>query len=506
MSEHDEGPADPIDATAAESDTTVHPAGSDTTVYAASGSRTGRYIVGGVLALTVATMGAIYAFSSSTGSDPAAARVPRSAELFVQVTVEPSIEQQRAVRALADRLPGGRGKAEELVDQGLRSFFDGAPGGLKYEDVQPWLGAQIAVVVPNLSTPERGAVILVQSDDDAKASETIARLQASEVATDLDGGWVYLAQRPADIKAVQEDAADDPLMRDRLFRNQREKVGGDGILLARIDAAGLATGAQGFLGIGPQGTGSQQPGVLSVRLADEGVVLTAIGPAAQDPGAGTPALMDAAPASTSAAFSLFDLASTIRAALPQIEEQAGMDIAKTLEGFGVNLETDLLSWLGGEVTVLVGSPQANEFALAIEASDADAMARAVDQIRGFAALAGAASEDFKIAGGPDDFILTIEGNRVRVVQRDGTLFVASSPTYMDRLLAPASALIDDAVYSRLLPGTDAVTAQGFVAFQRLLPLVPSEARGFFEIFDGLAMRARYESGDAIFTLTMAYAA
>jgi hypothetical protein len=479
-------PPDPTPAPAA-----PLPAETETTVYAAKGSNAGKVIVGVLLVLALATVGTILVMNNSSGSDPAAARVPRTTDLFVQVTLEPSIEQQRAVSDLADRLPGGREMAEDLVDRALREMFEDAPGGLTYEEVEPWLGA------------ETSTVVLIQSEDDEAARASLAKLPETEVVSEVVSGWAYLGENRAAIATLQEGAANDPLIRDRAFRQQRGKVGGDGIVLVRFDPSGLDE--LGQFGFGASELSSTDPGVMAIRMADEGIVMTAIGTATFEGAVGIPASMDGAPASSLGALSYFDVAEVIRRALPAFEESSGIGADAMLQQFGLDLEADFLSWLGGEFTFVVGNPQRGEFAVVIDATDPEAMKASLKKLRGFAALAGAGSDDFSVKGPDDDLILTIEGNRVRIKTEGTRLIVSPSPTYVDDLVNPASTLLDSPLYKRLLPGGTEVALQAFVEFDAIRQLIPSEAAPFFSVFDGIAMRGRYESGDQIFTLTLAYA-
>ncbi|MFP5223954.1 MAG: hypothetical protein ACLGH3_00105 [Actinomycetota bacterium] len=479
------------------------PAETETVVYEASGSKAGKVIVAALLILALGTVGTIVFLNNSGATDPAAARVPRTTDLFVQVTLEPSIEQQRAVRDFADRLPGGREMAEDLVDNALRQMFEGAPGGLTYQEVEPWLGAQIAVAVQDLNDAENTAVVLLQSDDDQAAEESLKKLPDSETATEVSKGWAYIAANQGAIGRLQQDASNDPLIRDRAFQQQRGKVGGDGIVLVRLDPRSLTEQRSFGLDLGTLGT--NDPGVLGIRMADEGIVLTGVGTAALRGTSGIPALMDAAPGSTLGAISFFDLAEVIRQVAPAFEQEAGTEPDALLQQFGLSLEDDFLSWLGGETAIIVGDPQIGEFAAIIDATDPDAMTATLKKLRSLAAIAGAASEDLSLKGPDDDMVLTIEGNRVRIKTDGSRLIVSPSPGYVDEILDPASTLAAGPMYKRLLPGGTEVAAQGFVNFDAIRNLIPDEAAPFFAVFDGFAMRSRYESGDQIFTMTLAYA-
>lgn len=512
MSEHEndqsnapESP-EPVATSSGTTETMVIPA-------AKTGGRAGRILVVGIVIAALATAGSIMAFRSSTGSDPAASRVSASVDLFAQINLAPSIEQQRAIRDFADRVPGGRDAAEAMVDKAVSRIFEEAPGGLSYASVRPWLGDQIAVVVPEFEDGEDGAVILVQSSDDQAAAETLQATTNDDLASRITGGWVYLAKTTDAIQSVIDKAVVDPLTRDRLFLNQRVKVGGDGVVIARVNAGGVPSSLLGLLGGGGLlgGLGSPDetpigPNVLGVRVTDEGIVLTGISPTTTETGAGTAAVMDGLPAGLSGALSIFDVATLLREALPAAQGLTGSDPSELAQQFGFDLERDLFSWLEGETTIAVGNSAAEEFAILIEASDPDAMKTTIDRLRGLAKLAGEGDASLRVTGAPTDFVLTIEGNDVRVVLRDGRLIASSSRAFVDRLLAEGNpTLAEDVLYRKLLPEGGAVATQGFVSFRALAAVIPAEASAYVRLFDGVAFRSRFENGDTIVSLTLAYA-
>ena len=110
--------------------------------------------------------------------------VPASSEVVLTAYLDPSAGQKVNLMALADRFPALRDdrRIGEQVDDVLDSALEGT--GLSHEDVRPWLGSQVAIVVDvgaNVDLPT--VSFLVASRDDDAAREALDKaLQGSLAA------------------------------------------------------------------------------------------------------------------------------------------------------------------------------------------------------------------------------------------------------------------------------------------------------------------------------------
>lgn len=100
--------------------------------------------------------------------------VPASSEVVVTAYLDPSAGQKVNLMALADRFPALRDDREvrQQVDVVLDFALEGT--GLSHEDVRPWLGSQVAIVVEVGANDDVPTVsFLVASKDDDAAREAL---------------------------------------------------------------------------------------------------------------------------------------------------------------------------------------------------------------------------------------------------------------------------------------------------------------------------------------------
>lgn len=380
---------------------------------AAPRRRSGRLIVVGILATCVLAVLLIVVFRSATGPDPIAARVPADARIFLQVTLQPSLSQKRAIGALADRLPGGRDAAGDEVRALLGSRiipgFD--LGAMRFDS---WAGDQLALA--SWMGPDGEIVCFVaHAADPAIAQEVVDDLEPPFTGV-LDTGFVYVTRDgDAALDAFRAAAHESPLSRDRGFRNARGRVGGDGILLARIDGQQLEQAPLDNVGsviIGGQATDDG----IRFTLAEERPFVAEPLP---EPGELT--LAEELAAHAHGVFGVRDPAAALRALLPFIPQG---ELAAATSRIGLDLEEDLFSWLNGEAAVRVTNFGDGEHhaSVVIEASDEQAMRNLIGTVRGFLAFAppdgvrieGDDPDRFTVHVGRFDAEVRLEGARLSV--------------------------------------------------------------------------------------------
>jgi hypothetical protein len=111
--------------------------------------------------------------------------VPASSEVVVTAYLDPSAGQKVNLMALAHRFPALRDdqrlrrQVTDAFDEALRS------SGLTHQDVLPWLGSQVAVIVdlgPNDNVPTTS--VLIASKDDAAAETALERALGRSLGTE----------------------------------------------------------------------------------------------------------------------------------------------------------------------------------------------------------------------------------------------------------------------------------------------------------------------------------
>lgn len=136
--------------------------------------------------------------------DAAIEYVPAGAVGYMNVFIRPSNNQKQALDDLLQKLPGIDSTDEaiekliDLLDKGL------AEGGMSYEeDVEPWLGDQIAAFVTGGGTAEiPNFAVLVESKNEGELQEFIDRLAEEEGAG--------LEDETYEGQAYQVDDSSDP--------------------------------------------------------------------------------------------------------------------------------------------------------------------------------------------------------------------------------------------------------------------------------------------------------
>jgi hypothetical protein len=102
--------------------------------------------------------------SGTGGSAPGL--VPEDSAVYGTTTLDPTGDQESAVRDIAERFPGGD-ELDEQIEKGLTETF--REDGLDYlQDVKPWVGDEAAFFISRVREDDAdGAVILEATDEDA---------------------------------------------------------------------------------------------------------------------------------------------------------------------------------------------------------------------------------------------------------------------------------------------------------------------------------------------------
>jgi hypothetical protein len=129
------------------------------------------------LALAVVVAGAAFAFlrHRTEPDDEVAGVVPPDAAAYVNVFLNPSTAQKRALRGFLDAFP--RADTDDEAAQVIAALADGALGGLglSYEwDVAPWVGDQMGgFVLPAGPHESRAAALVIAAEDEERARRAV---------------------------------------------------------------------------------------------------------------------------------------------------------------------------------------------------------------------------------------------------------------------------------------------------------------------------------------------
>ncbi len=221
-----------------------------------------------------------------------------------------------------------------------------------------------------------------------------------------------------------------------------------------------------------------KPIAFDLHAADKAMVLEAATRSTVQSKGGEPRLAESLPAATIAALTAFDIGGSLREALNQVGA-GGDDPAKAFhEATGLDLQADVLSWMGGEITTAVGPAPAGEkvpdFAVVIEVTDRAKASAAIPHIRD-AVLREAKSRKFEqqtIAGVTADVISEpLEGGTMQPAMAlfADRFVIASRPAYLAELGTKAAASLGDSAPYKSMVETG---TSGKTLFQLLVRIDP----------------------------------
>jgi len=480
----------------------------------ASRARITAWIV--VLIVLLAGGGAALVLRATNAEQGVDKLIPDDVAAYVKISLKPSTQQQAALRSLIGRYPSDLRdsfgtKIDDLLDGAFKDL------GLSYRtDVKPWIGGQLAIVVrspggttsdaPN-SEPSVIGVVPIKDASSAKKALDRAHAKDPTFVFQIAGAVVYLGDTTDKITEFRNAVKVGHTLADNAtYQREHASAGGDGLVFTYVDFSKLVGFAKalpgdilGSAGLAPGG------GVLSASLRAESSGLVLSGHTQSAPSskqkAGKPKLLESAPSDLLGSLTIFDIGNTLKTLLKALAQFGGLgsaspvslspqafpnpqDIIKQFEqAVGVNLEKDLLPWLHGEFTIVVGSisqPPIPDIGIVIAPTDKAALARTMKALRshlgqllqGMGAGVSSLSDGFvvRIPDGPP-IVARVGSDRV---------VIADSATYAATLLkASSSALGNDAVYRSAVDGSKPTVFQLFLRVDRVRAI----AEGFAKLGD-----------------------
>jgi hypothetical protein len=446
----------------------------------------------------------------------AAGITPANAVAFLSVNLDPSIDQKRNLLSIARRFPDAReevqGEFEDARDGLLAELVEDT--GLDFErDVEPWLGNEVALaVLPPAAGDDPQFVAMIESDDEAKAKAALDKAATDEDFTGayrVLGDFVVVTEGSDDAAekaaldqiAAQSERDSGDLATSDAFNDVVDELAGDRLLLAWVDMKKVVElagdlGEEFGAGLGPLGSLVDQATTvaLDVHVENAAVVLQGVAASKAGGDGATPELTRSLPAGTLAALTLFDVA---RGATEGLEAIAGLGtdiLADIEEQTGLNLQEDLLSWMGGELVLTVG-PVAEgttipSVALVVEPTDRARAEQAVEKIRRALSDQGFELDELDVNGVTGYVVPQPFTERVQPAMAlfDDRFVLATDPEYLKDLAGGAGAkLADSDAYGDALPdGSGENTTMQLVALidpiretiERLLLDDPEDRAGY----------------------------
>jgi hypothetical protein len=443
--------------------------------------------------------------------------VPDSVAAFVKFSIQPSVEQKQKINDLLGRFPDSvRNNVSSKLDDALDKMFKEQNVSYK-NDIKPWVGNQIAfgVLAPTgsadspRSTPNIVGIIAVK--DASLAQKSLAKLQNADPkkqpAFEIEGGVAYLGDTKNNIDSFKNAVSQGHTLADSTsYKREHDRAGGDGLMFAYADLSKFPGGTRALLGdfIGGSAPAGGS-GIVSfgLRAENQGLVLaghSSLPASATNGKAGTFKLLPTTPDDVLGTVSFFDLGDLVQNALKVLQRGFSLqpaavrgppvpgvseatDALKEIErALGLNLQRDLLPWLKGELSIVIGpvtNPPIPNIGILVQPTDQAALGRTLDALRKhLGTLLGSKGKVVTDANGLT--VKTAIGEQIVVRRSSGRLVIATGTQYADRLLSSSgSTLGNDTVYKAAVDPSKPTVFQIFVRLDRVRTLV----EGFLKLSD-----------------------
>jgi hypothetical protein len=254
---------------------------------------------------------------------------------------------------------------------------------------------------------------------------------------------------------------------------------------------------------------------VALKTTANGIIVTGHATGLPDLGlkTGKPSLVESAASDMLGELTVFDLGGELKAAASFGGAPLGFAGEALHEALGIDLEQDVIPWLRGETSVVVGGVIPPRVAVLIHPTDKAALARTLDAI---ATHLGSLTHArvTRVANGLD--IQAQGGPPISVRQASDRIVIGTDAAYVASLLHRSpSPLSDDTVYRSAVGGsTSNLSSQIFVRVDRLRNLLGVVLQGnpeaekvlsFLQPFEALAGRTTLSGHDADFSLTLSLA-
>lgn len=408
----------------------------------------------------------------------AAGLTPATALGFVTLSLEPSIDQKRNLFELARRFPDAQAREDfdntrnDLLQRMLED------SGLDYKaDVEPWLGSEVALAfLPTGEGEEPTIALFLEQDDEEAARAALDKANqraTAEGSTPIDYRMIEdfavlapdedAARRTATLDAIQAqaDAEDGDLAGSEAFSDVVDELHGDRLLLGWVNTEKVLALLEDLMPSGELDLRAllkeSGPTAFDFHTERSAVVFQGVARATQPGEGGEPALTEGMPADSFGALTLFDLRTVLRDGLAGMREQ-GMDpLADIRDETGIDVEADLLSWMGGE-SVLVSAPAPGgraipDFALVVAPDNREAAEAGVGRVVAALEEALGGPLDRRQVAGATAYVVPEEedGMQPAMALFADRFVLATTPAYLERLATGANpALGESPAYRSVL--------------------------------------------------------
>ena len=417
--------------------------------------------------------------SSSAGSNAdLAALAPATSLAYVQATLAPDGDQKEAVDAVSSKVLREKDPATAIQ----RSYDKSNGAGSYAKEIEPWLGDEAAVVVTGVQqgADDPDVAVLVEPEDDpqqgvdaiVKSSKTPTKkgsyggtdfVQGDDFLTGVVKDEVVIASTPAAFRAVVDASKTDGLDKKVDFKNTMDALPGDPIGSAWVDVKRVfQIAAQRDPSVAAQSQTIERSigklrGVgVGLDLTKTSIKLTsvALGAPASSGDAATSAA--SLPAGSWLAAGLGDVGASLTKGLQQLQAGGGADARQVQQGLaqikqqtGIDVQQDLLSWMG-EGGIFVRGSGITDIggALVVTTKDPATTKASLVKVRRLVEQAGQKTTDLSGNGVDEGFSITPSGAPVEVLVATGgtKVVVAVNRAALQEALSTTRPLSDDPAF------------------------------------------------------------
>lgn len=413
----------------------------------------------------------------------AAGITPANALALISVNLDPSIEQKRNLLSVARRFPAASGKVKGEFDQTRDEVLDDLvkEAGLDFKrDVEPWLGDEVALsLLPPAGGDEPRPVVLVQTTDEDKASNTLGKVRKSG---DFEGQFRMLdgfavisdqGETPAedekvlDVIEAQVKKDDGGLAATKAFDEVVDELAGDRLVLGWADVQGLvrlAAQSSPIPGFDLTKAFKDASSVaVDFHAEKEALVFEGVSRPFNEGQGGDPEITKGLANDSLGAFTFFDISTVFEQVMELVTGGGGGDRSGFAEEFekqtGLNLQGDVLSWMEGEFVVVAGAvPDGRtfpDFGLVIEPTDMEKAKAALPKlVQSLETSGNVQLEERKVNGGTTAYVVREEltaGIQPAMALFEDRFVLANRIEYLQDLSKPASSKLgDSAAYEKVV--------------------------------------------------------
>jgi hypothetical protein len=438
-----------------------------------------------VVALLAAGCGSSSTTTASSGGADPAASVPATAPIYLEAVLKPKGDQKANAEAILGKLlntaDAGAEIRKTLDDQTTKH----ADGVVFSRDIEPWLGDRVAVAVTKLdatSADDTKALVILDTSDPGKAKDTLEKADKADKGTSVKRSY-----RDVDY-VVSDDTAyaivgdvvlfgDESVLKSSLdvikgggqsladtaaFKKVRTALGQDGLGTGYLDfnafikavaddsTGSTAAGLQALKGFAGSALSSQLGASISTSanaIKLDGVVTGAAKSAASAAGDG-PGAVAAAPADAWLSVGVGDVGGLAQKAIKQLGQAGalgGQDpatlMAQLNAQFGVDVEKDLLAWMGDTSIWVSGTSKSDlRVAMVITSKDPAASQQAIGKLDRLLAKLNQPAKSVTIAGKPGLEIAAGSVGTIQIAAKGDKFVIAFGQGAAEQALEPSGTL------------------------------------------------------------------